>query len=62
MLYTWRRQVQKAKSIKLDIQQFIVNHQIYNPLLRGGNIVILLPLEAAHESDFTEEEEDELAI
>lgn len=55
------RLVQKAKSIKLDIDHFILNHQIKNPLPRGGNILILPPVEAPSESDFTEEEEDELA-
>lgn len=55
------RLVQKAKSIKLDIDHFILNHQIKNPLPRGRNILILPPVEAPSESDFTEEEEDELA-
>nr|XP_011421849.2 uncharacterized protein LOC105324467 [Crassostrea gigas] len=55
------RLVQKAKSIKLDIDHFILNHEIKNPLPRGGNILILPPVEAPSGSDFTEEEEDELA-
>lgn len=56
------RLVQKAKCKNFEIQQFILKHQVNNPLPRGGNIVILPPLEAAPESDFPEEEEDELAI
>lgn len=56
------RLVQKAKPINFKIPQFILKHQVKNHLPRGGNIVILPPLEAAPESAFTEEEEDELAI
>lgn len=61
LYYLQRKTSSKSQIYKLRNPKFILKHQVKNPLPRGGNIVILPPLEAAPESAFTEEE-DELAI
>lgn len=56
-----RKTSTKGKIHQIRYRSFYTNLQIKNPLPRGGNILILPPVEAPSESDFTEEEEDELA-
>lgn len=50
-----------SKIYQIRHRTLYINHHIHNLLPIGGNILILQPLKASHENDFTQEE-DELAI
>lgn len=56
------RLVEKASTINSEIHEFLKEHKIKNPLPRAGNNLILPPLKEMSSNDYTEEEEDELAI
>jgi hypothetical protein len=52
--------VEKAAVINFEIQKFVKEHKVVNPLPRVKNNLVIPPLEIAT-SEYTEEEEDDLA-